>query len=52
MNVKHGLIDLIGDTPLVSLENIKKKYHLESDIYAKFERTTRQDQSRIERLNR
>ncbi len=39
MNVKHGLIDLIGDTPLVSLENIKKKYHLESDIYAKLERT-------------
>lgn len=39
MNIKHGLLDLIGETPLISLENIKKRYHLKSDIYAKVERT-------------
>lgn len=38
MNTKENLLDLIGETPLVKLSKIKKRFQLESDIYAKVER--------------
>lgn len=36
-NIKKGIVDLIGNTPLVELENIKKKHGLEATILAKLE---------------
>ena len=32
-----NILDLIGNTPLVELKNIKEKYQLKSKIYAKLE---------------
>lgn len=36
-NIKKGILDLIGNTPLVELENIEKKHGLEATILAKLE---------------
>ena len=33
----NSIIDLIGNTPLLELKNIKEKYNLKSNIYAKIE---------------
>lgn len=34
-----GILNLIGNTPVVELKNIQKKYNLKSKIYAKLEHT-------------
>ena len=34
-----SILNLIGNTPIVELENIEKKYNLKSKIYAKLELT-------------
>lgn len=36
-NIYKGVIDLIGNTPLVELKNIEKKYNLEATVLAKME---------------
>ena len=35
--IYDSIVDLIGNTPLLELKNIKKKYNLKSNIYAKLE---------------
>lgn len=37
MNIKAGIAELIGGTPLVELEQIEKKYGLEARLLAKLE---------------
>ena len=37
MKVYNSIIDLIGNTPLLELKNIKEKFNLKSNIYAKLE---------------
>ena len=37
MKVYNSIIDLIGNTPLLELRNIKEKFNLKSNIYAKLE---------------
>ena len=37
MKVYNSIIDLIGNTPLLELKNIKEKYNLKSNIYEKLE---------------
>lgn len=38
MDYKHGIIETIGNTPLVRLENIEKEFQLKSKLFAKLER--------------
>lgn len=38
MTIKENILDLIGNTPLVRLKNIEKKFNLDGAIYAKLER--------------
>lgn len=37
MNIKRNIAELIGSTPLIELQNIERKYHLESTLLAKLE---------------
>lgn len=37
MKIYSSALDLVGNTPLVELKNIKKEFNLKSDIYAKVE---------------
>ena len=37
MTIYNNVIDLIGKTPLVELQNIEKEYHLEAKLVAKVE---------------
>lgn len=37
MNVYSSVLELIGNTPILELKNIKKKYNLKANIFAKLE---------------
>lgn len=39
MNYKNNVLELVGNTPLVKLNNIMRKYDLKSNIFAKLERS-------------
>lgn len=38
MDYKHGILDTVGNTPLIRLENIEKLFDLNCHIFAKLER--------------
>ena len=36
-NIKYGIYELVGHTPIMELQNFEKKHHLQANILAKLE---------------